>query len=137
MLVPFALFQYPLGKLADKKYGEKEMMIASYVILAGSVFAFAMIKNHTFLSAAIILFISRIGACTLEVMNDTYFFSTTKDYSKTIPILKGMAPFSLLLFGTIGSTVITFFSYQVLFIGLAVFILVVSLANIYNLKDTR
>lgn len=137
MLVPFAVLQYPLGKIADRKYGEKEMMIASYVILALSVITFASIEKHTFLSAAIILFMSRVGACTLEVMNDTYFFTTTKDYKKTLPILKGMAPLALLLFGTIGSTVATLYSYQTLFVGLALFIILVSFINIYNLKDTK
>lgn len=137
MLVPFAVLQYPLGKIADRKYGEKEMMIVSYIILALSVFTFASIEKHTFFSAAVILFISRIGACTLEVMNDTYFFTTTQDYKKTLPILKGMAPLALLLFGTIGSTIATFYSYQTVFISLSVFIVLVSFINIYNLKDTK
>jgi MFS family permease len=137
MLIPFALLQYPLGKIADRRYGEKEMMLVSYVILALSVFAFAIIEKHTFFSAALILFLSRIGACTLEVMNDTYFFTTTKDYKKTLPILKGMAPLSLLLFGIIGSTIATLFSYQTLFISLSIFIVLVSFINIYKLKDTR
>ncbi len=137
MLIPFVVLQYPLGKIADSKIGEKELIIASYIIIAVSVFLFASIKQHTIYSAAILLLCTRIGACTLEVMNDAFFFSTTHEYKKTIPVFKGMAPVSLLVFGTIGSIVLRFYSYQTLFIGLALFVLFVGLTNIYDLKDTK
>jgi MFS family permease len=137
MLIPFAVLQYPLGKLADEKYGEKEMMAISYVVISLAVYLFITTRQHTFFTITAILFLSRIGACTLEVMNDTYFFTVSKEYKKTLPVLKGMAPFALLLFGTIGSTIITFYSYKILFLGLSVFVVVLGLANIYKMKDTK
>jgi DHA1 family tetracycline resistance protein-like MFS transporter len=137
MLFPFALLQYPLGRIADKKIGEKELLIGSYIMIFVSVFIFAITKNHTVYSVAILLFFTRVGACTLEVMNDTYFFNITQEYKKTIPIFKGMAPLSLLVFGTLGGIILQFSSYKMLFIGLAVYVLLVGLTNIYDLKDTK
>jgi MFS family permease len=137
MLIPFVVLQYPLGKIADSSIGEKELIVFAYSMIAVSVSIFAMIEHHTLYSAAILLLCTRIGACTLEVMNDVYFFSTTREYKKTIPIFKGMAPLSLLVFGTVGSIILQFSSYQTLFVGLAVFVLLVGMTNIYDLKDTR
>lgn len=137
MLIPFAVLQYPLGRIADKKIGEKELIIFSYILIFVSVFIFAIIKNHTIYSVALLLLCTRIGACTLEVMNDTYFFSNTIEYKKSIPVFKGMAPLSLLIFGSVGGIILTYTSYQTLFVGLAVFVLLVGMTNIYDLKDTR
>ncbi len=137
MLIPFAILQYPLGKIADTKIGEKELIISSYILIFLSVFIFALIKHHTVYTVTILLLCTRIGACTLEVMNDTYFFSTTTEYKKTIPVFKGMAPLSLLVFGSLGGIILNYTSYQTLFVGLAVFVLLVGITNVYDLKDTR
>lgn len=137
MLIPFAVLQYPIGRIADKFLGEKELIILSYLTIFGSVLTFALVKNPSVYFVALILFITRIGACTLEVMNDTYFFSSTKEYTKSIPIFKGMAPFALLVFGTVGAIILQFSSYQTLFTLLAIFVLLVGLTNIYDLKDTK
>jgi predicted MFS family arabinose efflux permease len=74
MLIPFVLVDIPLGKLADKKWGEKEMMAIGFLIMAistGSLFLFTV--KSVFVWAAM-LFITRIGAATAELMIETYFF---------------------------------------------------------------
>lgn len=74
MLVPFVLVQYPLGRLADKKYGEKEILIISLLIAIASTFTMAFIGTTSYFWWALILFVSRIGIAGLEVMKDTYFY---------------------------------------------------------------
>jgi MFS family permease len=76
MLLPFPLIQYPLGKLADKKYGEKEIMIIGFVILGLSTIALSFINIHNIAIWAIALFATRVGAATAEIMMETYFFKT-------------------------------------------------------------
>lgn len=74
MLLPFVLVDYPLGKLADKKYGEAEIMSIGFLILGISTIGLAYINNKNLLLWIGILFITRIGAATVEMMIETYFF---------------------------------------------------------------
>ena len=74
MLLPFLMIQYPLGILADKKTGEKELIIASIVIISVSTGAIYLIGTGSAALWATVLFITRIGASAIEVMRDSYFF---------------------------------------------------------------
>ncbi len=76
MLIPFPLIQYPLGKLADKKYGEKEIMAISFAIMGIATIALAFIDIKNLALWALVLFITRIGAASAEIMMETYFFKT-------------------------------------------------------------
>jgi MFS family permease len=74
MLVPFVILQYPLGLLADKKLGEKEMLIAGLIIMgvsAGSVF---FITSSAVWVWGAVLFATRIGAAIIEILRDSYFY---------------------------------------------------------------
>lgn len=77
MLIPFATIQLPLGKLADKKYGEKEIMIVGFIILGLSTITLAFITSVSVWVWALALLVTRIGAAAVEVMIETYFFKTT------------------------------------------------------------
>lgn len=74
MLLPFILVDYPLGKLADKKYGEAEIMSIGFLILGVSTIALAYIDGPHIFMWMTVLFLTRIGAATVEMMIETYFF---------------------------------------------------------------
>ncbi len=74
MLIPFVLVQSPLGRLADKKYGEKEIMMLGYIIMGLATICLAFITKKDIVIWASLLFLTRIGAATVEVMIETYFF---------------------------------------------------------------
>lgn len=74
MLLPFVLLQYPIGLLADKRFGEKEFLIASLAIGAVSVFFFGFTSSSDLLLLGTILFFTRVGAAGIEVLRDTYFY---------------------------------------------------------------
>ncbi len=76
MLLPFPLLQLPLGKIADKKYGEKEIMIIGFALLGLSTIALAAIISSSVFVWAAALFVTRIGAAAAEIMIETYFFKT-------------------------------------------------------------
>lgn len=76
MLIPFVVLQWPLGKLADKKYGEKEIMIIGLAILGIATIALATIVSHDVFVWALALLMTRVGAASVEVMIETYFFKT-------------------------------------------------------------
>ena len=74
MLVPFVVLEYPIGFLADEKFGEKEMLIGGLLImgLASSVIFFVT-SNSVFVWSAILL-LTRVGAATVETLRDSYFY---------------------------------------------------------------
>ena len=74
MLLPFVLTETPLGKLADKKWGEKEILSLGFVVMALATAAMAFVNLPSAALWATLLFITRIGASAIEVMSDTYFF---------------------------------------------------------------
>jgi MFS family permease len=74
MLLPFVLVDYPLGKLADKKFGEAEIMSIGFFILGLSTIGLAYITGKNIVLWTSILFITRVGAATVEMMIETYFF---------------------------------------------------------------
>jgi MFS family permease len=74
MLLPFVIFELPLGKIADKKIGEKEILALGFIIMIFSVFAVSLVTTATFLIWAIILFMTRVGASFAEITTESYFF---------------------------------------------------------------
>lgn len=74
MLIPFVIFQYPAGLLADKKMGEKELLILAVFIMGISTMLIYSIGAGSVLSWALILFVTRIGASLIEILRDSYFY---------------------------------------------------------------
>lgn len=74
MLLPFVLFGYPAGIIADKKMGEKEMLIVGIGIMAISTASIFFISSKSLLLWAGILFVTRIGAALIETLRDSYFY---------------------------------------------------------------
>ncbi len=78
-LLPFVIVQVPLGYLADKKLGEKELLTLGYILMGVSTAIIPLIHNKSMVLWVIILFVGRTGAAIVEVMNDTYFFKQVND----------------------------------------------------------
>ena len=74
MLVPFVLVQYPAGVLADKKLGEKEMLIVSIFFMGLATLAVYFITSKEVLVWALILLLTRIGAAIIQILRDSYFY---------------------------------------------------------------
>jgi MFS family permease len=138
MLLPFPIAQWPLGKLADKKYGEKEIMVIGFALLGLATIALAGITSHNLWIWALALFMTRVGAAAAEVMIETYFFKTVSPsdsnmlgfFRVTRPLAYFIAPI-ITTVGFIFTTDIT-----VLFIALGILCLC-ALVPIWGLKDTN
>jgi len=76
MLLPFPIIQYPLGRLADRKYGEKKMMIAGFLLMGVATMMLALIHSDNIVIWSLGLLTTRIGAAAAEIMIETYFFKT-------------------------------------------------------------
>ena len=74
MLLPFIFIQFPAGKIADSWLGEKEMLTAGFIIMGVSSIAMYFIVGKSILVWSLVLLCTRVGAATVEIMCDTYFF---------------------------------------------------------------
>jgi len=129
MLLPFIIFQWPAGELADRFYGEKEIMSIGFIITALSLLAMPFL-GKAFFVWMFILFLSRVGASLIEVMTESYFFKQV-DASDTrlISIFRLTRPVSIILAAIFGILLLSFFSLDKIF-----YVLVI--AVIYGLKET-
>lgn len=73
MLLPFSIIPFHLGKYADK-IGERKILIYGFTVAAFATLSLFFIREHSLWLWAGLLFATRIGASTIEVMSDTYFF---------------------------------------------------------------
>ncbi|MCL5795180.1 MAG: MFS transporter [Patescibacteria group bacterium] len=124
MLLPFLLLEWPAGVLADKKIGEKEILVAGILIMSGATFLIPPLSSPIFWIWATVLFATRVGASLVEIASETYFFKHVreKDASK-ISVFRMVRSFSYVLAPLIAWPVIYFFSYSASFYFLAAFTL--------------
>jgi MFS family permease len=97
MLLPFVILDYPLGKLSDKM-GEKKMITAGFVIITIFTFLIPLIPDGILILWALILFGTRVGAATIEVMSESYFFKeVTAGEADEISFFRNNYPLSYLI----------------------------------------
>ncbi len=77
MLIPFLILPYPIGKYSDI-IGERKMLMLGFFITAVASASLFFITTHSIFIWAGILFMTRVGAATIEVMSDAYFFKHIK-----------------------------------------------------------
>ncbi|HHE45801.1 MAG TPA: MFS transporter [Candidatus Moranbacteria bacterium] len=74
MLLPFIFLQYPVGILADKKIGEKEMLNVAIILMGFSTLVIYFISSNNVAVWSVVLFSTRIGAALIEILRDSYFY---------------------------------------------------------------
>jgi predicted MFS family arabinose efflux permease len=137
MLIPFAILEWPLGHYADKRYGEKEFLIAGFVILAGATYYLSFITTADFAIWMLLLFITRIGGAIIEVMNEIYFFKKVDGRdTDTISAFRMLSPIAYIIGPALGSILLLFFPMQYLFGILGIIMLIGIIASGF-LHDTQ
>lgn len=74
MLLPFIIFQIPIGRMEDKYHDEKHVLVLGFSIMAASFMLIPFIHEKSLILWAAVLFVSRIGASIVEVSSESYFF---------------------------------------------------------------
>lgn len=137
MLIPFPLIQYPLGKLADRKYGEKEMMFLGFAFMGLSTIAISFIGTSSLLVWAGMLFLTRVGAATAEIMMETYFFKTVSNRdTAALGIFRITRPLSYFIAPLIMSIGLIFTTDQYMFAIIGI-ITLFALYPISRIRDTN
>lgn len=137
MLIPFVLLQYPVGILADKRLGEKELLIGSILIAALTTGALGLLGVQNLWIWGGALFLTRIGIAGLEVLRDSYFYKQIDgDNMDVIAFFRTARPVANILGALISAVVLVFFPLQSIFF-IAAFMLFVSLFSAGTLEDTQ
>lgn len=139
MLLPYIFVQYPAGVLADRVLGDKELMVAGF-ILAGASFAtigFFTVSTPLLVIVAA-LFVSRIGAALVEGMTEGHFFRrmSEKDVN-AISVFRGIWPFTEFVAPLIASAILIFGDFEMFFILTGGFIAVAGVVSALLIKDFR
>jgi len=136
MLLPFVILEAPLGKWADKN-GEKTALSIGFVFMAIAVGLIAFMTDHSPFVWAGVLFLSRVGAATVEVMADTYFFKKVTAVKTHLISFSRMARPIAYVIGPIVATILfTVFDMRGLFIFLG-FLMLYGLRYSLVIKDVK
>ena len=124
MLTPFIILPLPLGKYSDK-IGERKMLIFGFALASLATLFLFFIKQHEIWIWALALFITRIGASTIEIMSDVYFFKhITPENDELIGIYRNTTPVAYILAPLVAFMIFTFTpSFNFIYIILGVIML--------------
>lgn len=136
-LLPFIFLEIPLGKLADTKLGEKEILTTGFIVTALSTAAISFVSTASILVWAALLFVTRIGASMIEVTTESYFFKQVNaGDTHLITFMRTMRAVAAIIAPLIGYAFLSFLNLQYLFFVLGI-ILLFALPYALTIKDTR
>lgn len=136
MLLPFVLLQYPLGILADKHFGEKELLIGSIIIVMLSTAGLGFLVGQSLLIWGVALFVTRIGIAGIEVLRDSYFYKQIDgDHLDMIAFFRTTRPAANILGALFSAVLLLFFPLESIFFLVAI-VFFFSLFPALALQDT-
>ncbi|MFM2357975.1 MAG: hypothetical protein RJA61_712 [Candidatus Parcubacteria bacterium] len=137
MFLPFLLFEFPIGRLADKKLGEKEILGTGFVIAGLSTALIAFIEVPLFALWALILFTTRVGASFIEITSESYFFKHVKTTdTDLVSFFRITRPLSFIIAPLIASLLLPYITYGTLF-GIVGVMMLFGLQYSLRIQDTK
>jgi MFS family permease len=137
MLLPFVLFELPVGEMADEKYGEKEFLTMGFVIMGLSTIFISFVTVKIFWIWAALLFITRIGASFVEISSESYFFKQVNpEKTDVISFFRITRPLSFIVGPILATITLGFIPFEYIFIIIGSLMI---LGTKYSLvlKDTK
>lgn len=136
-LMPFVIFQIYLGKIADSKLGEKEILITGLIIISISCITLSFITTTSVIVWAFALFMTRVGASAVEVMTESYFYKQIGPQDMHLVSFMYIIRSSAYFVGPLlGSLTLYFVSYHFIFLILGV-IMLVGIPFSLHFKDSK
>ncbi len=124
MLLPFIIIPFRIGAYADK-VGERKLLMLGFLITTLSTLSLFFIQAHIVLLWAFLLLFTRIGAATIDVMSDAYFFRHIKpENEEFVGVYRSSLPFSFIIGPITASLVFLFvpsFNFIYLILGAIMF----------------
>ena len=137
VLIPFALFELPAGKIADRYLGEKELLALGFFIAAVFTGFLSLIETNNFVFWATVLFTIRIGVSLIEIMTESYFFKhVSGEDNNTISFFRMMRPAAYIVGPIIATISLSVLDFKYIWLVLG-FILLYGLRYAFAIQDTR
>ncbi len=135
MLVPFVLIEYPAGWLADRYFGETEMLTLGFAIIGISVLA--LLYASSFWGMMLVLFCSRIGAAFVEIMRDVYFYKKVDETDlDLINLFRNTRSIAYMISPVLASLILALgFGLGHVFMTLAIFLFAMTIVP-FTIEDT-
>jgi len=136
-LIPYLLLEIPVGILADKHFGEVEMMTIGFVILAGATAALSFVPVTLIVFWALAFFATRIGAALIEITTEAYFFKQVdEEDASLVSLFRMLRSFGLLGGSLAGLILLPLVGFQYLFAAFGAIILL-GIPFALTIKDTK
>jgi len=133
----YVIFEYPIGIIADKYIGEKEMMGFGFLIIAVSTSWIAFMTLPSVLVWSVIMFVTRVGAALVEVTTESYFFKQTKSSdAQVISFFRITRPLSYVIGALLASLALLYLPFNLLFVATAA-LMIPAMFFTLAIKDTR
>lgn len=137
MLLPYVLIEWPAGKLADTRFGEKELLAIGFVITALGTASMSLFLSSSIVLWTAVLFVTRVGASFLEVLSESYFFKHVGGKeTDTIGLFRMARPGAYALGPIVASALLLVIDVRFIFAALGI-ILLLGLYYSIRLRDTR
>lgn len=139
MLIPYVLIEYPAGWLADRFIGDKELMLAGFLVAGSALASISLLTASSPLILILcILVVSRCGAALIESMTEGHFFRrvTERDIN-SVSIFRGAWPLAYVIAPVTGSIILFFGSYQLLFVLTGAFVAIAGAIATFFIRDFR
>lgn len=124
MLLPFLFVPINMGKYADI-IGERKILMFGFVVASLSTLSLFFITKHSIFIWAFLLFITRIGASTIESMSDVYFFKHIRpENEEFVGVYRSASPLAYIIAPLVALLILYFapsFNYIFLILGTLMF----------------
>ncbi len=136
-LFAYVLLEYPIGRLADLYFGEKEMMGMGFVIMAISTIWISFVTTAAIIPWMVTMFMTRVGASLVEATTESYFFKhTTGSDANIISFFRITRPLAMVAGALFGSLALLYMPFQYIFIALGLSMLLGIVISFF-LVDTK
>lgn len=136
-LFAYVILEWPVGVLADKILGEKELMITGFSVLVATASCIAFMSHSSVLTWMILVFMTRVGAALVEVTTESYFFKHMEgDDAPMIGFFRLMRPLSILIGSLLGSAALLYLPFNLIFVVLGM-LMIPGIFFALALKDTK
>ncbi len=136
-LFAYVLVEYPVGIIADKWLGEKEMMASGFLILAVTSSWISFMATAPVIAWMVLMFINRVGASLVEATTEGYFFKHTKGTDANImSFFRLTRPLATVIGSLTGSVALLYLPFNLIFVVLG-FMMVPGIFFTIALRDTK
>jgi predicted MFS family arabinose efflux permease len=133
----YVIFEYPIGYIADKYIGEKEMMSFGLMVLAISTACISFVSVPSVVIWSIIMFVVRIGASFVEVTTEVHFFKRTNSSdAQIISFFRVTRPLAYIAGALLASLSLLWLPFNLLFVVFAL-MMIPAMFITFDIEDSR